>query len=74
MGLGIFVFVSTQHPSYRAQLTSVQAKDCLNLLHVYLTKREIESRHIKSRSFAGIDLRELDLIDRPRPDPTSTSA
>lgn len=44
---------------------SPQAKDCLNLLHVYLTKREIESRRIKSRSFAGIDLKELDLIYTP---------
>lgn len=50
VGLGIFVF----------------AKDCLNLLHVYLTKREIESRHIKNRSFAGIDPRELDLIHPPQ--------
>ncbi|GJE92950.1 hypothetical protein PsYK624_091090 [Phanerochaete sordida] len=49
IGLGIFVF----------------AKDCLSLLHIYLTKREIETRRIKSRSFAGIDPREIDLIDRP---------
>lgn len=51
VGLGVFVF----------------AKDCLSLLHVYLTKREIETRRIKSRSFAGIDPREIDLIDRPNP-------
>ncbi|KAJ3548011.1 hypothetical protein NM688_g5343 [Phlebia brevispora] len=40
----------------------LKAKDCLNLWHVYLTKREIESRHVKSRSFAGVDIKELDLI------------
>ncbi|EKM52705.1 uncharacterized protein PHACADRAFT_261299 [Phanerochaete carnosa HHB-10118-sp] len=55
VGLGIFVF----------------AKDCLGLLHVYLTKREIESRRIKNKSFAGIDPRELDLIDRPAPNGTA---
>ena len=32
---------------------------------MYLTKRELESRRVKSRSFAGVDIRELDLIDRP---------
>ncbi|KAI0712751.1 hypothetical protein C8T65DRAFT_807179 [Cerioporus squamosus] len=49
VGLGLFVF----------------AKDCVRLLHLYLTKRELESRRVKSRSFAGVDIRELDLIDRP---------
>lgn len=43
----------------------VLAKDCINILHVYLTKREIETRHIKSRTFKGIDLKELDLRDPP---------
>ncbi|KAI0354327.1 hypothetical protein OH77DRAFT_1426410 [Trametes cingulata] len=46
VGLGIFVFT----------------KDCFRLLHLWLTKRELESRRVKSRSFAGVDLRELDLI------------
>ncbi|TFK88800.1 hypothetical protein K466DRAFT_488183, partial [Polyporus arcularius HHB13444] len=40
----------------------VVAKDCVRLLHLYLTKRELESRKVKSRSFAGVDIRELDLI------------
>ncbi|KAI0369237.1 hypothetical protein BV20DRAFT_368630 [Pilatotrama ljubarskyi] len=48
VGLGIFVF----------------AKDCIWLLHLWLTKRELESRRVKSRSFAGVDIRELDLIQR----------
>ena len=44
-------------------LTGLQAKDCLHLLHLYLTKRELESRRVKNRSFEGVDVRELDLID-----------
>ncbi|KAH7882683.1 hypothetical protein F5I97DRAFT_1816781 [Phlebopus sp. FC_14] len=38
-------------------------KDCIHLLHLYLTKRELESRRVKNRSFEGVDVRELDLID-----------
>ncbi|EGO28675.1 hypothetical protein SERLADRAFT_366371 [Serpula lacrymans var. lacrymans S7.9] len=38
------------------------AKDCLYLLHLWLAKRELESRRVKSRSFEGVDARELDLI------------
>ena len=34
----------------------------MRLLHLYLTKRELESRKVKNRSFAGVDIRELDLI------------
>ncbi|KIK96311.1 hypothetical protein PAXRUDRAFT_826109 [Paxillus rubicundulus Ve08.2h10] len=41
------------------------AKDCIHLLHLYLTKRELESRRVKNRSFEGVDIRELDLIDPP---------
>ncbi|RPD77147.1 hypothetical protein L226DRAFT_533143 [Lentinus tigrinus ALCF2SS1-7] len=59
VGLGLFVF----------------AKDCVSLLHLYLTKRELESRRVKSRSFAGVDIRELDLIDRPlQPETTGAGA
>ena len=47
------------------QASSFKARDCLNLWHVYLTKQEIESRHVKSRSFVGIDIKELDLIKSP---------
>ncbi|OSC99983.1 hypothetical protein PYCCODRAFT_1394132 [Trametes coccinea BRFM310] len=50
VGLGLFVF----------------AKDCVGLWHLWLAKRELESRHVKSRSFAGIDIRELDLINPPQ--------
>lgn len=42
--------------------TNQQAKDCINLLHLYLTKREIETRRVKNRSFAAVDIKELDLI------------
>ncbi|KZT03308.1 uncharacterized protein LAESUDRAFT_814789 [Laetiporus sulphureus 93-53] len=41
------------------------AKDCVKLMHLYLAKRELETRRIKSRSFAGVDMRELDLVQRP---------
>ncbi|KAI0073179.1 hypothetical protein K474DRAFT_1603781 [Panus rudis PR-1116 ss-1] len=58
VGLGLFVF----------------AKDCVNLLHLYLTKREIESRKVKNRSFEGIDLKELDLINPPQPSTTIATA
>ena len=37
----------------------------MNLWHVYLTKQEIESRRVKSPSFAGVDIKELDLIESP---------
>ncbi|CCM05904.1 uncharacterized protein FIBRA_08142 [Fibroporia radiculosa] len=46
IGLGIFIV----------------AKDCIKLLHLYLAKRELETRRVKSRSFAGVDFKELDLI------------
>jgi len=49
VGLGIFVVV----------------KDCVSLLHLYLTKREIQTRRVKNKSFQGIDIRELDLILPP---------
>ncbi|THH30296.1 hypothetical protein EUX98_g3882 [Antrodiella citrinella] len=58
IGLGIFVL----------------GKDCFNLLHLYLTKREIETRRIKSRSFAGVDIHELDLINPPTKETTTTPA
>ncbi|GBE87176.1 hypothetical protein BKA93DRAFT_486963 [Sparassis latifolia] len=47
VGLGIFIV----------------AKDYITLLHLWLAKRELETRRVKSRSFAGVDIRELDLID-----------
>ncbi|KAL1745309.1 hypothetical protein HDZ31DRAFT_36705 [Schizophyllum fasciatum] len=40
----------------------VVAKDCLELLHLYLTKRELETRTVMDRDFSGIDPKELDLI------------
>ncbi|KAI5990384.1 hypothetical protein EDD15DRAFT_2388768 [Pisolithus albus] len=41
----------------------VMAKDCIHLLHLWLTKRELESRRVKNRSFDDVDIGELDLID-----------
>ncbi|CAA7262178.1 unnamed protein product [Cyclocybe aegerita] len=40
----------------------VVAKDCIHLLHLWLAKRELESRRVKDRDFAGVDIRELDLL------------
>jgi hypothetical protein len=40
----------------------VVAKDCVYLLYQYHLRRERESRRIKNRSFAGIDVKDLDLI------------
>ncbi|KAE9403405.1 hypothetical protein BT96DRAFT_1016972 [Gymnopus androsaceus JB14] len=42
----------------------VVAKDALNLLHLWLIKRERETRKIKNRDFAGVDISGLDLINR----------
>ncbi|KAI0326290.1 hypothetical protein GY45DRAFT_1310686 [Cubamyces sp. BRFM 1775] len=55
VGLGIFVFT----------------KDCIRLLHLWLTKRELQSRRVKNRPFTGVDIQELDLI--PRPDTQAAS-
>ncbi|KAF8496207.1 hypothetical protein F5888DRAFT_1794746 [Russula emetica] len=52
LGLGIFLVV----------------KDGLKLLHLWLAKRELEERHIKNKSFAGIDLTGLELVERHRPE------
>ncbi|KAJ7699380.1 hypothetical protein B0H17DRAFT_1328349 [Mycena rosella] len=46
LGLGLFVV----------------AKDVLQLLHLWLSKRELATRRVKSRDFAGVDPRELDLL------------
>ncbi|TFK48278.1 hypothetical protein OE88DRAFT_1684957 [Heliocybe sulcata] len=40
----------------------VVAKDCVELFYAWLCKKELESRHVKTRPFRGIDARELDLI------------
>ncbi|KAI8990432.1 hypothetical protein BD414DRAFT_413638 [Trametes punicea] len=49
VGLGLFVFT----------------KDCIRLLHLWLTKRELESRRVKNRPFAGVDPQWLNLIRGP---------
>ncbi|KAG6866319.1 hypothetical protein C0991_005786 [Blastosporella zonata] len=46
IGLGLFVVV----------------KDAIELLHLWLATRELETRHVKNRDFAGVDIRELDLV------------
>jgi len=40
----------------------VVAKDCIHLFHLWLVKRELETRRVKSRNFSGVDIKELDLI------------
>ncbi|THH12510.1 hypothetical protein EW146_g7632 [Bondarzewia mesenterica] len=49
LGLGIFIVV----------------KDAVKLFHLWLAKQELESRKVKTRSFEGIDIKELDLINSP---------
>ena len=39
-------------------------KDGLKILHLRLAKKELEERHIKSKSFSGVDLAGLDLVER----------
>ncbi|KNZ77543.1 E3 ubiquitin-protein ligase MARCH5 [Termitomyces sp. J132] len=60
LGLGLFVVV----------------KDTIELLHLWLATRELESRHVKNRDFAGVEICELDLVPgfpHPTLDPTAQS-
>ncbi|KAJ7454910.1 hypothetical protein B0H11DRAFT_2068015 [Mycena galericulata] len=40
----------------------VVAKDFLQLLHIWLSQRELATRRVKNRDFAAVDPRELDLL------------
>ncbi|KAJ7028489.1 hypothetical protein C8F04DRAFT_1118859 [Mycena alexandri] len=40
----------------------VLTKDCFQLYRLWLQKQEVQSRSIKSRDFAGVDVAELDLV------------
>ncbi|TEB33797.1 hypothetical protein FA13DRAFT_1685867 [Coprinellus micaceus] len=40
----------------------IAAKDCVHLFHLWLSKRELESRKVKSLDFSAVDIRELDLL------------
>ncbi|KAJ7699382.1 hypothetical protein B0H17DRAFT_1129428 [Mycena rosella] len=40
----------------------VVAKDVLQLLHMWLSKRELATQRVRSRKFVGVDPRELDLL------------
>ncbi|KAF9264099.1 hypothetical protein L218DRAFT_926301 [Marasmius fiardii PR-910] len=42
----------------------VVAKDAIHLLHLYLVKKEIESRRVKNRDFRDVDMSGLDVIPR----------
>ena len=55
-------YVVLVHFSVRIIEQLEQAKDCLQLLHLWLTKRELETRRVKNRDFSGVDVNELDLI------------
>ena len=64
VGFGVFVVVCFYHVStitifepYR-----VQVKDCFQLLHLWLAKRELESRRVKDRDFKGVEIGQLDLL------------
>lgn len=45
-------------------LLFLKVKDGLKILHLKLAKRELEERHIKNKSFVGVDLAGLDLVER----------
>ncbi|KAI3604192.1 ring finger domain-containing protein [Moniliophthora roreri] len=42
----------------------VVAKDAIHLLHLYLVKKELETRRVKSRDFREVDVTGLDLVNR----------
>ena len=46
----------------------------MHLFHLWLMKREMESRRVKNRTFAGIDIKELDLINPPVDAPSNAIA
>ena len=69
VGLGVFIVVGQMHSSHFLANIMTQVKDCVSLLHLYLTKREIQTRRVKNKSFRGIDVRGLDLIPMPPPIP-----
>lgn len=79
VGLGLFMVVSNLAWIGRAACSrhcAFQAKDCAEMLHLYLAKREFETRRIKNRPFEGVDLSQLDLIHpirAPVPAPLSAS-
>jgi hypothetical protein len=51
-------------------LTRPQVRDAADLWHVWLAKRELATRRVRSRPFTGIDPAELDLAHpRARADP-----
>ena len=66
VGLGVFIAVRL---SYLVRISvgiitrfRFKVKDAIHLLHLWLKKRELESRRVKDRDFSGIDIRELDLL------------
>lgn len=63
LGLGLFIVVRfTIASERRSVLTLSQLKDIVKLIHLRLSKQELESRHLKDRDFSGIDPKELDLV------------
>jgi len=62
VGLGLFIVVRFGFLLWVDDFDFGKAKDCMQLLHLWLAKRELESRHVKSRDFAGVDIKELDLV------------
>ncbi|KAL0569467.1 hypothetical protein V5O48_012493 [Marasmius crinis-equi] len=46
----------------------VVAKDALHLLHLYLVKKEVETRRVKNRDFRDVDVSGLEIIPRAEGD------
>ncbi|KAF9265307.1 hypothetical protein L218DRAFT_898985 [Marasmius fiardii PR-910] len=47
--------------------TFIIAKDAIHLLHLYLVKKEFETRRVKSRDFRDVDVSGLNLLPRRQP-------
>ncbi|KAJ7647448.1 hypothetical protein FB45DRAFT_199457 [Roridomyces roridus] len=66
VGLGLFAVVRTGSPARPciANQRCSQAKDLLQLLHLWLSQRELATRRVKNRDFSAVDPSELDLLPR----------
>jgi len=68
VGLGLFVVVchllyfDHEYPFFIVLNFSAQVRDFLFITHLWLLKRELESRKVKSKDFTGINIAESNLV------------
>ncbi|KAF8583391.1 hypothetical protein K439DRAFT_1661275 [Ramaria rubella] len=66
VGIGPFWYAEAMEPVWWRNTLGLSlwiiGRDAFTLMHLFLRKRELQSRRILSRSFAGIDAGTLDLI------------